>query len=84
MLLFIFPLYEVGVVYELVKVTQIALFYEFDEFFLIELDFFYSLFFSHLVKKIVLEKSHVIKLYKVTKIKGYKETTVHLYTLHCE
>ena len=73
-------------VYGFVKVTLVASVYEFGElsFFLIELDFFYSLFFSHLVKKIVLEKSHVIKLYKVTKIKGYKETTVHLYTLHCE
>jgi len=37
--------------------------------FLIELDFFYSLFFYHIVKKIILEKNHVIKLYEVIKIK---------------
>jgi hypothetical protein len=54
-------------------------------FFLIELDFFYGLFFSHIVKnKIVLEKSQVIKLYKVTKIKGCEETIVHPHTLHYE
>jgi hypothetical protein len=60
--------------------------YEFGRFFfffVIELHFFYS-FFSHIVKKIVLKKSHIIKLYKVTKIKGCVETTVHPYTLHCE
>jgi hypothetical protein len=34
-------------------------------FFLIELDFFYRLFFSHIVKKIVSGKRYVIKLYKV-------------------
>jgi len=40
-------------------------------FFLIELDFFYSLFFSHIVNKIiVLEKNNVIKFYEVKKIKG--------------
>jgi len=31
-----------------------------------------------------LEKSHIIKLYKVTKIKGCEEVIVHLHTLHCE
>jgi hypothetical protein len=45
---------------------------------------FYSLFFCHIVKKIVLEKSHVIKLYKVTKIKGCEETIVHSHILQCE
>jgi hypothetical protein len=33
--------------------------------------FFYSLFFSHVVKKIVYEKNHVIKLYEITKIKRH-------------
>ena len=39
--------------------------------------FFYSLFFSHIVKKIVLEKNHVIKFYEITKIKRYEEIIVH-------
>jgi hypothetical protein len=42
-------------VYEFIKVTQVAPVYEFGGlsflYFLIELDFFYSLFFSHIVKK---------------------------------
>jgi hypothetical protein len=73
-------------VYEFIKVTQVVPVYEFGRFFfLIELDFFYSLFFSHIVKnKIVLEKSHVVKLYKVTKIKGCEETIVHSHILHYE
>jgi hypothetical protein len=54
-----------------VMVTQVALVYGFG-FFLIELDFFYSLFFYHIVKKIILEKNHVIKLYEVIKIKIYR------------
>jgi len=41
-------------------------------FFLIELDFFIVYFFSHIVKKIILKKNHVIKLYEVTKIKEYE------------
>jgi hypothetical protein len=42
-------------VYGFVKVTLVASVYEFGElsFFLIELDFFYSLFFSHIVKKYI-------------------------------
>jgi hypothetical protein len=44
----------------------------------------YSLFFSHIVKKIVFEKSHIIKLYKVTKIKWHGKTIVHPHTFHCE
>jgi len=32
----------------------------------------------------VLEKSYAIKLYKVTKIKGYEKTIVHPHILHCE
>jgi len=39
------------------------------------------------VKKIIFEKNDIIKLYKVTKIKGYEKInvhTVHLYTLHCK
>ena len=40
-------------------------------FFLIGFDFFIVYFLSHIVKKkIVLENSLVIKLYKITKIKG--------------
>jgi len=31
---------------------------------------FYSIFFSYVVKKIIFLKNHVIKLYKLTKIKG--------------
>jgi hypothetical protein len=50
----------------------------------LNLTFFYSLFFSHIVKKIVLEKSHVIKFYKVTNIKWYEETIVYPHILHCE
>jgi len=38
--------------------------------FLIELGIFIVYFFSHNVKKIILEKNHAIKLYEVTKIKG--------------
>ena len=38
-------------------------------FFLIELDLFYSLFFSHIIKTIVLKKKHVIKLYEIKKLK---------------
>jgi len=79
------------VVYEFAKVTQVAPVYEFGRLsffffslFLIELDFFIVYFFFHIVKKIVLEKSHVIKLYKVTNIKGCAETIVHPHTLHCE
>jgi hypothetical protein len=54
-------------------------------FFLIELDFFYNLFFFyHKVKKNSFRKSYIIKFYKVTKIKGYEETTVHLNTLYYE
>ena len=37
-----------------------------------------------MIKKIVLEKIHVIKLYKVTKIKGSEEIIVHPHTLHYE
>ena len=32
----------------------------------------------------VLEKIHVIKLYKVTKIKRCEETILHPHMLHCE
>jgi hypothetical protein len=83
---FILFLYEVNMVYRFAKVTQVALVYKFGGlfFFLIELDFFYSLFFSYIVKKIVLEKIHVIKLYNVTKIKGCEETIIHRHILHCE
>jgi hypothetical protein len=50
----------------------------FFSLFLIELSFFFcSLFFTHAARKIVLEKNNVIKLYKVTKIKGCGETTIH-------
>jgi hypothetical protein len=75
---FILPLYEVSIVYGFAKVIQVVLINEFSGLFfflfLIELDFFYSLFFFHIVKKIVLEKNHVIKLHKVTKIKGCKKS----------
>jgi hypothetical protein len=56
------------VICRIARVIQVALVYGFDEvyFFLIELNFFYHLFFfSHIVKKIVFEKNHVIKFYKV-------------------
>jgi hypothetical protein len=72
-------------VYGFANVTQVTSFYKFGRFFfIIKLDFFYSLFFSHIVRKIVLEKSQVIKLYKITKIKGCEETIVHPHILHCE
>jgi hypothetical protein len=32
----------------------------------------------------MLEKNHVIKLYKVTKIKGCGEIIIYLHTLHYE
>jgi len=38
-------------VYKFAKVTLVAPIYEFGGLFLIKLDFFYSLFFSHIVKK---------------------------------
>jgi hypothetical protein len=86
LLLFILPLYKVSMVYEFAKVTQVVLVYEFGGLsfflFLIELNFFIIYFFSHIVRKIVLEKSHVIKLYKVTKIKGCEETIVYSY-IYC-
>jgi hypothetical protein len=76
------------VVYGFAKINQVALVYEFHGwsffiFFLIELTFFIVYFF-HIVKKNILEKSHVIKLYKVTKIKGCEEIIVHPHTLHCK
>ena len=73
-------------VYKFTKVTQVVPVYEFSGlFFLIELDFCYIVyFFSHIVKKIVFEKSHIIKLYKVTKIKWHGKTIVHPHTFHCE
>jgi hypothetical protein len=47
-----------------VRLTRIALVYEFDSvFFLIELDFFFIFF--HIVTKIVSKKIYVIKFYKV-------------------
>ena len=74
LLLFILPLYKVSMVYEFAKVTQVVLVYEFGGLsfflFLIELNFFIIYFFSHIVRKIVLEKNHIIKFYEVTKIKG--------------
>ena len=79
------PLNKVSVVYKFTKVTQVTLIYEFGRFFLlIELEFFYCLIFSFVVKKIVFEKNHVIKLYKVEKIKGYEKTGIHPHILHCE
>ena len=63
-------------VYGFAKVTHVTSVYEFSGFFLIELNFYYTLFFSHTVKKIV-EKNHVIKFYKVIKIKGCEETIVY-------
>ena len=36
------------------------------------------------LKKIVLEKNHVIKLYKVIEIKRCGEIIIHLHTLHHE
>jgi hypothetical protein len=72
--LFILFLYGVSVVCEIAKVIQVALVYGFGGlfiFFLIGFDFFIVYFLSHIVKKkIVLENSLVIKLYKITKIKG--------------
>jgi hypothetical protein len=86
--LFILSLYKINVVYGFTKVTQIAPIYEFGGlsfFFLNWTWFFYSLlFFSHIVKNIVLEKSHVIKNYKVTIIKWCEETILHPHTLHCQ
>jgi hypothetical protein len=72
------PFYDGSVVCRFVNVTQDAPVYRFSGvfFFLIDLDFFIVYFF-HIVKKIVLEKKSFIKLYKVTKIKGCRETIVH-------
>jgi hypothetical protein len=53
-------------------------------FFLIKLNFFYSLFFSHLVKKNSFREKSCYKLYKVIKIKRCEETIVYPYILHCE
>jgi hypothetical protein len=80
--LLILSFYEVSVICRFVKVFQVAPVYEFGEFFfslffLIEFYIFYSLFFfSDIVRKIVLEKNHVIKLYKITKIKGCEKTII--------
>jgi hypothetical protein len=68
---------------EFVKITKVALVYEFGRvffysLFLIEHDFFIVCF-PHIVKKIIWEKNHVIKHYKVTKIKECEETIVHLH-----
>ena len=74
-------------IYEFVKVTQVTPVYEFKElsfFFFNWTWLFCSLFLSYVVKKIVLEKNHVIELYKIIKIKGCKETTVHTHSLHHE
>jgi hypothetical protein len=69
--------------YKFAKVTQVVLIYRFGGFFLIKLCFLSSIF-SHIVKKIILEKNHIIKFYKVTKIKGsggnyYSLNTIALY-----
>jgi hypothetical protein len=63
--------YDVSVVCGFVEVTQVASVYGCGIFFLIELDLFYNLFFSHIIKKVVLKKKHVIKLYEIKKIKTH-------------
>ena len=70
-------------VYEFVKITQVGSGYGFDgvsffPFFLLNLTFFIVYFFSYSFRE-----NHIIKLYKITKIKGYGETTIHPHSLHC-
>jgi len=59
---------------EFVRTTQIALVYGFGGiFFLSNLIFLYIFF---------IKKNHIIRLYKVIKTKGHKETIVHPHLLH--
>ena len=51
-------------------------FYRFDGF-LIELDFFYFIY-IYIIKKLILEKNYIIKLYKIIKIKKLVETKLEL------
>jgi hypothetical protein len=54
----------------------LSYFYRFDGF-LIELDFFYFIY-IYIIKKLILEKNYIIKLYKIIKIKKLVETKLEL------